>query len=58
MKENRLHISGETPLEPDEMEGLKFIHIKSRAELNHLEQANIESGLIWLNRQKGDELLS
>lgn len=49
---------GATPLDPDEMEGLKFKHITTRSELDHLEQANIESGLLWLKRQKKQDLLT
>ena len=49
---------GETPLDADEMAGLKFSHITTRGELNHLEQANIESGLLWLGSQKMPELLT
>jgi fido (protein-threonine AMPylation protein) len=37
---------GATPIDPDEMEGLKHRHITTRDELNELEQANIESGLL------------
>lgn len=48
---------GATPLDPDELKGLKFRHITTRGELNALEQANVESGLLWLNsRRKGDVL--
>jgi len=47
---------GATPLDPDELGGLKFRHITTREELDELEQANIESGLRWLARQKGDVL--
>ena len=43
---------GATPLDPDEMEGLKFKHVTTRGELDHLEQANIQEGLQWLERQK------
>lgn len=49
---------GATPLDPDEMEGLKFSHITTREELDQLEQANITSELSWLDRQNGDELLT
>lgn len=49
---------GATPLDPDEIAGLKFKHISTRTELDHLEQSNIELGLIWLNRQKNIDLLS
>jgi len=47
---------GATPLDPNEIGGLKFKHITTRAELDELEQANIESGLRWLERQRGDVL--
>ncbi len=47
---------GATPLDPDELDGLKFKHITMREQLDELEQANIESGLQWLARHKGDVL--
>jgi Fic-DOC domain mobile mystery protein B len=43
---------GATPLDPDEIEGLKFRHVETRNELNQLEQQNIQDGLKWLERQK------
>jgi Fic-DOC domain mobile mystery protein B len=43
-----------TPLDPNELAGLKFKHIRTRQELDELEQANIESGLRWLARHRGD----
>lgn len=43
---------GATPLNPDEMEGLRYKHITTRDELNELEQANIDTGLLWLGPQK------
>ena len=50
--------NGATPLDPDEMEGLKFKHITTRGELNELEQTNIESGIRWLAKQKTPDVLS
>jgi Fic-DOC domain mobile mystery protein B len=47
---------GATPLDPDELDGLKFKHITTRGELDELEQVNIESGLRWLDRQRADVL--
>jgi Fic-DOC domain mobile mystery protein B len=47
---------GATPLDPNELGGLKHKHIKTQAELNELEQANVQSGLLWLARQKSDVL--
>jgi len=43
---------GETPLDPDELEGLKHVHIETRGELNQLEQQNIQDGLNWLSKQR------
>jgi len=43
---------GATPLDPDEMEGLKFSHIDTRGELDQLEQQNIQEGYNWLSRQR------
>lgn len=43
---------GATPLDPDEMEGLKYPHIQTREELDQLEQQNIQEGYIWLSRQR------
>ena len=48
----KLHESASaTPLAPDELLGLKAKHITNRGELNELEEANIEQGLIWLERR-------
>jgi Fic-DOC domain mobile mystery protein B len=47
---------GATPLDPNELAGLKHRHITTQAELNELEQANIQSGLRWLAGQKADVL--
>ena len=43
---------GATPLDPNELEGLRFPHIETRGELDQLEQQNIQDGLLWLNRQR------
>jgi fido (protein-threonine AMPylation protein) len=47
---------GATPLDPDELEGLRFKHVTTRDQLNELEQANLDAGLLWLARQKQLEL--
>ena len=36
---------GATPLDPNELEGLKFPHIQTRSQLDQLEQQNIQEGL-------------
>jgi len=43
---------GATPLDPDELAGLKFPHIQTRGELDQVEHANIQEGLTWLSRQR------
>lgn len=47
---------GTTPLDPDEFEGLRHKHVTTRDQLNELEQANLDTGLLWLARQKQLEL--
>jgi Fic-DOC domain mobile mystery protein B len=49
---------GATPLDPDELEGLRFKHVSTRGELDELEQANIDEGLQWLKRQKSPDVLT
>jgi Fic-DOC domain mobile mystery protein B len=49
---------GATPVDPDEMDGLKFKHVTTRDELNELEQANVESGLLWLDRRRKTDVLT
>ena len=43
-------IYGATPLDPDELAGLKFKHISTRGQLDELEQASIVKGLLWLKK--------
>lgn len=43
---------GATPLDPDELAGLKFKHVTTRGQLDHLEQGNIQNGLRWLERRR------
>lgn len=49
---------GATPLDPDELDGLKFKHVSTRGELDQLEQAGITEGLKWLDKQKNPDVLS
>src|SRR3990172_1889726 len=50
---------GSTPLDPNEINGLKLKHITTRGELDEFEQINIEGGLIWLGRRRNKgELLT
>ncbi len=50
---------GATPLEPEEMEGLKQTHISTREELDRWEQENISEAMDWLDSRKNKtEILS
>lgn len=49
---------GATPLDPDEMEGLRFKHVSTRGELDELEQANVQSGLLRLGRKRKHDILT
>jgi Fic-DOC domain mobile mystery protein B len=56
MIENLEYPEGATPLDPNELGGLKHKHITTQGELDQLEQANISSGLSWLGRQRAQVL--
>jgi len=43
---------GATPLDPNELEGLRFKHVTTRGELDELEQVNVQDGLQWLRRRR------
>ena len=49
---------GATPLDPDELGGLKFKHIETREQLDQMEQVNIQNGLMWLDKQKKVNILT
>jgi Fic-DOC domain mobile mystery protein B len=49
---------GATPLDPNEIGGLKYKHMTTQAELDELEQANIASGLRWLARMRRKDILT
>ncbi len=57
MQKNKLP-NGATPLDIDELKGLKAKHITTQQELNELEQANIQSGLIWLSKNRRKDILT
>ena len=52
------NIAGQTPLDPNELEGLKHPHVTTRGQLDQLEQANFQAGMIWLGRQKRPDILA
>ena len=49
---------GATPLDPNEIEGLRLVHIATRAELDRWEQDNIMVGEAWAFARKQKDLLS
>ena len=54
------NMDGSTPLDPDEMLGLKLTHITTHGELNRFEQDNINEAIGWLEsrRKKGEVFYS
>lgn len=57
MKQND-NPEGATDLDPNELAGLKHKHITTRAELDELEQVNIQQGLTWLSRTRIKDVLT
>lgn len=54
---NLTYQQGQTPLDPDETEGLKPSHIATQGDLNEWEQLNITKGARWAERQLKQEIL-
>jgi fido (protein-threonine AMPylation protein) len=52
------HSPGATPLRPEDLRGLKLLHITTYAELNEAEAANIISGQEWALRARTSDLSS
>lgn len=52
------HAPGATPLDPDEVRGLIPRHIRTQAELNQWEQANVLDGSAWAMRARERDVLS
>ncbi len=49
---------GATPLDTDELEGLKLKHITTRGELDRWEQENITAAIDWLERRRKGDILT
>jgi len=49
---------GATPLDPDEIDGLKLKYINTRGELDRWEQENIQDALAWLDRRRKSDILN
>lgn len=52
------HAPGATPLDADEVRGLIPRHIRTQAELNQWEQANVLAGSAWAMRSRERDVLS
>lgn len=51
-------LPGATPLDPEEIDGLKLRHITTRNELDRWEQENIQEAIAWLGRKRGGDIVS
>lgn len=49
---------GATPLDPNEIEGLRIKYITTRSELDRWEQENIQDALAWLDRRRKTNILT
>ncbi|WEK33927.1 MAG: mobile mystery protein B [Candidatus Pseudobacter hemicellulosilyticus] len=49
---------GATPLDEDELDGLKLKHITARVELDRWEQDNIQDALAWVARRRRKDILT
>ncbi len=58
MKNSFDYLPGATPLDPDEIEGLKLKHITTREELNRWEQDNINEALSWMQTHRQGDILT
>jgi Fic-DOC domain mobile mystery protein B len=55
---NFIDRDGATPLDPDQIKGIRFSHLTTMGELDEMEDENIQKGLEWLNHQKRSDYLS
>ncbi|WP_246677904.1 mobile mystery protein B [Mesorhizobium sp. B2-7-2] len=49
---------GATPLDPNEIGGLRHKHVTTQGQLDELEQANIITGFRWLARTRRNDILT
>jgi Fic-DOC domain mobile mystery protein B len=55
---NFIDRDGATPLDHDQIIGIKLSHLTTMGELDEVEDLNIQKGLEWLGRQKSPDYLS
>jgi fido (protein-threonine AMPylation protein) len=58
MKNDFKYPEGATPLDPDEIEGLRLKYITTREELNRWEQDNINDALDWVKKHRQGDILT
>lgn len=60
LKDNHNFIDrdGATPLDHDQIIGIRLSHLTTMGELDEVEDINIQKGLEWLEKQKGENYLS
>ena len=49
---NLTYQDGQTPLDPEQINGLKIKTISTQQQLNEFEQTNINEALQWLNSKR------
>jgi Fic-DOC domain mobile mystery protein B len=55
---NFIDRDGATPLDHNQIKGIRFSHLTTMGELDEIEDENIQKGLEWLNRQTTGDYLS
>lgn len=55
---NFIDRDGATPLDHNQIKGIRFSHLTTMGELDEIEDDNIQKGLEWLNRQTTEDYLS
>lgn len=55
---NMEQTNGATPLDPNEIEGLRIKYITTKSELDRWEQENIQDALAWLDRRRKTDILT
>lgn len=55
---NFIDRDGATPLDHNQIKGIRFSHLTTMGELDEIEDENIQKGLEWLNRQTTENYLS
>lgn len=55
---NMEHTDGATPLDPNEIVGLRIKYITTKSELDRWEQENIQDALAWLDRRRKADILT